>query len=247
MGKLNGKVAIVTGAGHGIGREIALGLAGEGAEVVVTDLSEEIFKVGKEIEALGAKTLPVKCDVTNLQAAESIEETIVGKFERIDILVNNAGIYPQKSFLEMTEEDWTKVLGINLNGVFHCTKAVIPKMVEQRYGKIVNIASIAGAVVGFYNLTHYSASKAAIVGFTKSLALEMAQFGINVNAIAPGPIDVGGMPTGSEIEKQTIKAIPIGRMGLPRDIANLAVFLASDDSSFITGQCIVCDGGYTLP
>jgi 3-oxoacyl-[acyl-carrier protein] reductase len=247
MGKLNGKVAIVTGAGHGIGREIAMGLAREGAEVVVTDLSEEIFKVGKEIEALGAKTLPVKCDVTNLQAAESIEETIVDKFERIDILVNNAGIYPLKPFLEMTEEDWTKVLGINLNGVFHCTKAVIPKMVEQRYGKIVNIASIAGAVVGFFNLTHYSASKAAIAGFTKSLALEMAQYKINVNAIAPGPIDVGSIPAGSEIMAQTVKTIPIGRMGLPKDIADLAVFLASDDSSFITGQCIVCDGGYTLP
>ena len=120
-------------------------------------------------------------------------------------------------------------------------------MVQQKSGKIVNIASIAGAVVGFFNLTHYSASKAAIVGFTKSLALEMAQYGINVNAIAPGPIDVGGMPAESEITKQTIKTIPIGRMGLPKDIANLTVFLASNESSFITGQCIVCDGGYTLP
>ena len=247
MGKLNGKVAIVTGAGHGIGKEIALSLAAEGAEVVVTDVSDEIFAVGKQIEALGADALPVKCDVTNLQAAESIEETIVSKFERIDILVNNAGIYPQKPFLEMTEEDWTKVLGINLNGVFHCTKAVIPKMVEQRYGKIVNIASIAGVVVGYFNLTHYSASKAAIVGFTKSLALEMAQYKINVNAIAPGAIDVGGIPAGSEMVQQILKTIPLGRMGIPKDIANLVVFLASDDSSYITGQCIVCDGGYTLP
>ena len=247
MGKLNGKVAIVTGAGHGIGREIALSLAREGAEVVVTDVSEEIFAVGKQVEALGAKTFPVKCDVTDLKAAESIEETVVGKYEKIDVLVNNAGIYPLKPFLEMTSEDWNKVLSINLNGVFHCTKAVIPKMVQQKYGKIVNIASIAGAVVGFFNLTHYSASKAAIAGFTKSLALEMAQYGITVNAIAPGPIDVGGMPAESEITKQTIKTIPIGRMGLPKDIANLTMFLASDESSFITGQCIVCDGGYTLP
>ncbi len=247
MGKLNGKVAIVTGAGHGIGREIALSLAREGAEVVVTDVSDEIFAVGKQVEVLGAKVFPVKCDVTDLKAAESIEETVVGKYEKIDVLVNNAGIYPLKPFLEMTSEDWNKVLSINLNGVFHCTKAVIPKMVQQKYGKIVNIASIAGAVVGFFNLTHYSASKAAIAGFTKSLALEMAQYGINVNAIAPGPIDVGGMPAESEITKQTIKTIPIGRMGLPKDIANLTVFLASDESSFITGQCIVCDGGYTLP
>jgi 3-oxoacyl-[acyl-carrier protein] reductase len=247
MGKLNGKVAIVTGAGHGIGREIALSLAREGAEVVVTDVSDEIFVVGKQLEVLGAKAFPVKCDVTDLKAAESIEETVVGKYEKIDVLVNNAGIYPLKPFLEMTSEDWNRVLSINLNGVFHCTKAVIPKMVQQKYGKIVNIASIAGAVVGFFNLTHYSASKAAIVGFTKSLALEMAQYGINVNAIAPGPIDVGGMPAESEITKQTIKTIPIGRMGLPKDIANLTVFLASNESSFITGQCIVCDGGYTLP
>jgi 3-oxoacyl-[acyl-carrier protein] reductase len=246
MGKLNGKVAIVTGAGHGIGREIALSLAREGAEVVVTDVSDEIFAVGKQLEVLGAKVFPVKCDVTDLKAAESIGETVVGKYEKIDVLVNNAGIYPLKPFLEMTSEDWNRVLSINLNGVFHCTKAVIPKMVQQKYGKIVNIASIAGAVVGFFNLTHYSASKAAIAGFTKSLALELAQYGINVNAIAPGPIDVGGMPAESEITKQTIKTIPIGRMGLPKDIANLTVFLASDESSFITGQCIVCDGGYTL-
>jgi 3-oxoacyl-[acyl-carrier protein] reductase len=247
MSKLDGKIAVVTGAGHGIGREIALGLAREGAQVVVTDVSDEIFAVGNQVEALGAKALPVKCDVTDLKAAESLEETIVDKFARIDILVNNAGIYPQKPFLEMTEADWTKVLNINLNGVFHCTKAVVPKMMAQHYGKIINIASIAGAVVGFYNLTHYSASKAAIVGFTKSLALELAQHKINVNAIAPGAIDVGGIPADSEMLGQILKTIPMGRMGLPKDIADLAVFLASDASSYITGQCIVCDGGYTLP
>jgi len=188
---LKGKVVIVTGAGHGIGREIALSLARNGAEVVVTDVTDAIFEVGKQIEALGSKALPIKCDVTDFEQAQDVEEKVFGKYERIDILVNNAGIYPQKAFLEMTAEDWNKVLRVNLNGVFHCTKAVIPKMVKQRYGKIVNIASIAGAVVGFQNLTHYSASKAAIAGFTKSLALEVAQHGINVNAVAPGPIDVG--------------------------------------------------------
>lgn len=121
-------------------------------------------------------------------------------------------------------------------------------MIKQKYGKIVNIASIAGAIVGFSNLVHYSASKAAIVGFTKSLALEVAQYGINVNAVAPGPIDVGDlMQVNSAVYEQTIKAIPLGRMGRPLDIANLVVFLGSDESSFITGQCIVSDGGYTLP
>lgn len=244
---LKGKVVIVTGAGHGIGREIALSLARNGAEVVVTDVTDAIFEVGKQIEALGSKALPIKCDVTDFEQAQDVEEKVFGKYERIDILVNNAGIYPQKAFLEMTAEDWNKVLRVNLNGVFHCTKAVIPKMVKQRYGKIVNIASIAGAVVGFQNLTHYSASKAAIAGFTKSLALEVAQHGINVNAVAPGPIDVGDMAANMEIYQQIIKAIPVGRMGLPIDIANLVVFLVSDESNFITGQCIVSDGGYTLP
>jgi 3-oxoacyl-[acyl-carrier protein] reductase len=244
---LKGKVAIVTGAGHGIGREIALSLARNGAEVVVTDVTDAIFEVGKQIEALGSKALPLKCDVTDFEQAQDVEEKVIGKYERIDILVNNAGIYPQKAFLDMTADDWNKVLRVNLNGVFHCTRAVIPKMVKQRYGKIVNIASIAGAVVGFQNLAHYSASKAAIAGFTKSLALEVAQYGINVNAVAPGPIDVGEMATNTEMYQQIIKAIPVGRMGLPIDIANLVVFLVSDESNFITGQCIVSDGGYTLP
>jgi 3-oxoacyl-[acyl-carrier protein] reductase len=247
LANLKGKVAIVTGAGHGIGREIALSLARNGAEVVITDVSDAIFEVGKQIEAVGAKALPIKCDVTKLEEAQSVEETVVGKYERIDILVNNAGIYPQKAFLEMTADDWNSVLRINLNGAFHCTKAVLPKMVEQRYGKIVNIASIAGAVVAFPNLVHYSASKAAIAGFTKSLALELAQYGINVNAVAPGPIDIGNIAANTEVYQQTVKTIPIGRMGRPEDIANLVVFLVSDEANFITGQCIVSDGGYTLP
>jgi 3-oxoacyl-[acyl-carrier protein] reductase len=244
---LKSKIAIVTGAGHGIGREIALTLARDGAEVVVTDVTEAIFEVGKQIEALGSKALPIKCDVTELEQAQEVEEKVAGKYERIDILVNNAGIYPQKAFLDMTADDWNKVLRINLNGAFHCTKAVLPKMVKQKYGKIVNIASIAGAVVAFPNLVHYAASKAAIAGFTKSLALEMAQYGINVNAVAPGPIDVGEMAADSEVYQQTVRTIPVGRMGRPADIAKLVAFLVSDEASFITGQCIIADGGYTLP
>ncbi|HLN44234.1 MAG TPA: SDR family NAD(P)-dependent oxidoreductase [Candidatus Sulfotelmatobacter sp.] len=247
MANLKGKISIVTGAGHGIGKEIALSLARNGSEVVITDVSDTIFEVGKEAERLGSKALPIKCDVSELEQAKDVEEKVVEKYERIDILVNNAGIYPQKAFLEMTADEWNKVIRINLNGVFHCTKAVLPKMVKQRYGKIVNIASIAGAIVGFQNLTHYSASKAAVAGFTKSLALEVAPYGVNVNAIAPGAIDVGGMETNAEIYQQMIKTIPIGRWGLPIDIANLVIFLVNDDANYITGQCIVCDGGYTLP
>jgi 3-oxoacyl-[acyl-carrier protein] reductase len=247
LANLKGKIAIVTGAGHGIGKEIALTLARNGAEVVVTDITDAIFDVGKQIEALGSKALPIKCDVTEPEQAQEVEEKVAGKYERIDILVNNAGIYPQKAFLEMTADDWNKVLRVNLNGVFHCTKAVLPKMVKQKYGKIVNIASIAGAVVAFPNLVHYSASKAALAGFTKSLALEVAQQGVNVNAIAPGPIDVGEIAADTDVYRQIVGAIPVGRMGYPADIANLVVFLVSDEASFITGQCIVSDGGYTLP
>jgi 3-oxoacyl-[acyl-carrier protein] reductase len=248
MSSFKGKTAVVTGAGHGIGREIALTLARNGADVVVTDVSDAIYEVGKEIEALHSKSLPIKCDVSNFDEAKGVENQVLEQFEKVDVLVNNAGIYPQKSFVEMTNEDWNKVLHVNLDGVFHCTKAIVPKMIERKYGKIISIASIAGAFVGFTNLVHYSASKAAIVGFTKSLALELSPYGINVNAIAPGVIDVGASSQMSkEALQQMVRIIPLGRMGLPLDIANVVLFLSSEASNYITGQCIVCDGGYTLP
>jgi 3-oxoacyl-[acyl-carrier protein] reductase len=245
--KLKDKVAIVTGSGQGIGREIALTFAKEGAKVVVSDITEKIHEVVKEIEALGSQALAVKCDVSKLSDAEKMVKETIKKFGRIDILVNNAGIFPFKPFTEMSEADWDKVLNVNLKGTFNCTKAVIPYMIKQKYGKIINISSIAGTVVGFQQLTHYCASKAGIVGFTKALALELAPYGINVNAIAPGPIETPGTQAlGKEIYEQIKKAIPIGRWGKPSEIANVALFLASEDSSLITGQCIVADGGYSL-
>jgi 3-oxoacyl-[acyl-carrier protein] reductase len=246
--KLKDKVAIVTGAGQGIGKEIALAFAKEGAKVVVTDITGKEKDVAKEIEALGVQSLALKVDVSNTEDAKKMAEEVLKKFGKIDILVNNAGIYPFKPFVEMEEKDWDKVLSVNLKGTFNCTKAVVPTMIKQKYGKIINISSIAGSVVGFSQLTHYSASKAGIVGFTRSLALELAPYNINVNVIAPGPIETPGTQAlGTEMYEQIKKAIPLGRWGKAIDIANLTVFLASDDSSFITGQCIVADGGYSLP
>jgi 3-oxoacyl-[acyl-carrier protein] reductase len=246
--RLQGRVAIVTGSGRGIGREIALTLAREGAKVVVSDITDDVYKTAREVEALGSEALAMKCDVTNPSDVEGMVKATIEKFGRIDILVNNAGIYPFKPFIEMTEQDWDRVISVNLKGTFNCTKAVVHRMIEQKYGKIINISSIAGSVVGFTQLAHYCASKAGVLGFTRALALELAPYGINVNAIAPGVIETPGTTSlGKETLESFAKMIPQGRVGKPEDIAKLVVFLASDDSSYITGQLMVCDGGYTLP
>lgn len=249
MYELKDKIALVTGAGQGIGKAIALTLAKHGASVVLFDISDKIFDVLKEIEKLGIKGLAVKCDVSRAEEVEKAVKEAISVFGRINILVNNAGIYPFKPILQMTEQDWERVLDINLKGTFLVTRAVLPKMIEQRSGKIINIASIAGSMVGYSNLAHYSASKAGVVGFTRALALEVAPYGINVNAISPGPIQSPGTEAiglTKELYEQTVRSIPLGRMGLPEDVANLVVFLASDKSSFITGQNIVIDGGNTI-
>jgi 3-oxoacyl-[acyl-carrier protein] reductase len=244
--KLKGKVAIVTGAAQGIGRGIALALVKEGVKVVVSDVSDKTADVVKKIESLGSEVLAVKVNVADSKETEKMAKAAVKKFGRIDILVNNAGIYPFKPLIEMKEEDWDKVMGVNLRGVFNSTKAVLPKMIEQKNGNIINIASIAGAVVGYPNLVHYSASKGGVLGFTRAAALELAQYGIRVNAIAPGAIETPGTKVLGEVLKQIEQTIPQRRIGQPNDIANLVVFLASDDSSYITGQLIVADGGLTI-
>lgn len=242
------RVAIVTGSGQGIGKAIALTLAKKGCNLAVCDITDKTHEAVKEIEAMGSRAIAIKTDVSNRKQVEAMAAATLTKFGRIDILVNNSGIYPYKNLIDMTEEEWDKVLNVNLKGVFNCTKAVLPTMIKQKYGKIVNIASIAGTTVGYVGLTHYSASKAAILGFTKAAALELAPYGININAIAPGPVETPGMHTslnGGTLDP-IIQTIPIRRLAQPTDIANLAVFLASDESSNITGQCIISDGGYTL-
>ena len=243
--KLDGKVAIVTGAGQGIGRGIALALAREGAKVAVTDITGKENDVAKEIKKI-TDSIAIKVDVSKKSDAEKMAKETVKKFGRIDILVNNAGIYPFKPFVQMEENDWDRVMDINLKGTFLCTKAVVPAMMKQKSGNIVNIASIAG-LIGYPNLAHYSASKAGIIGFTRTVALELGP-NIRVNAIAPGGVKTPGINVvmNDEAVKQFEASVPLKRMAEPEDIANLAVFLASDDSKNITGQCIVSDGGTTI-
>mgnify|MGYP001773017088 FL=1 len=247
-GKLNSRVALVTGAASGIGREIAMTFAREGASIVLFDLSSDVINVERELKDLGADALSVIGDAKDRSDVVRAVNEAINKFGKIDILVNNVGIYPVKSFLEMGEDEWDLVMSTNLKSTFLFTRFVAPYMVKQRYGRIINIASIAGTVVGFANAVHYSTSKAAILGFTRALALELAPYGITVNAIAPGYVETPGIMKiiNKELYERIRRATPIGRWGRPQDVAYLALFLASDEASFITGALIVIDGGFTI-
>jgi NAD(P)-dependent dehydrogenase (short-subunit alcohol dehydrogenase family) len=243
---LQNKVAVVTGAGRGIGRGIALNLAEAGVKVVVSDLKfKDCEKVVTEIKSKGGQALAVKCDVTKSQDVVQLMEAAETEFKQINILVNNAGIYPFKPFLEMEEVDWDQVMAVNLKGVFLCSQAAAKKM--KAGAKIVSISSIA-AFIGFAGLTHYCATKGGIMAMTRALALELATQKINVNSVAPGAIETPGVSASmsAEAKKQTKAIIPWGRMGLPKDIAQAVAFLVSDQADYITGQTLVVDGGYTL-
>ena len=244
---LEGKVALITGGARGIGREIAALFAKEGADIAICDVNiEEADKTAKEIEDLGREALVFKSDVTSSSDVQTMVDKILDKFKKLDILINNAGITRDGLILRMSEEDWDRVIAVNLKGCFVCTKTAARVMLKQRFGRIVNLASIIG-IMGNVGQANYAASKAGIIGLTKSAAKELAARGICVNAIAPGFIKTEMTARLTEdIRDKMLSAIPLRRFGEPKDVANLALFLSSEGSSYITGQVIQIDGGMLM-
>ena len=245
---LKGKCAVITGASRGIGKCIAKKFAKEGANVVINyrNNEEEALKVKQELEDLGSQVLVVKADVSELEQAENLIKEAKKEFGRVDILVNNAGITKDNLIIRMKEEDFDSVIKTNLKGAFNCLKAVTPIMLKQKYGKIVNMASVVG-VVGNPGQVNYCASKAGLIGMTKSLAKEIGSRNIPDNAIAPGFIDTDMTKILSDDQKKKILSqIPLNKFGNVEDIANVALFLGSEYSNYITGQVIHVDGGMAM-
>ena len=240
---LEGQTALITGAGRGIGKTIALKLAECGADIVLADMNPEVAEVLLEVESLGRKCLTFETDVTDFEAIDAMVKKIIEELGSIHILVNNAGITQDNLFMRMKPEQWSKVIDVNLNGVFNVTKAVIRPMVKQRMGKIINISSVVG-FTGNPGQVNYSSTKSALVGFTKSLAREVGARGVTVNAVAPGFIDTAMTQALNESQQELIlQQIPLGRMGGPADIANAVSFLVSEDASYITGTILHVNGG----
>jgi 3-oxoacyl-[acyl-carrier protein] reductase len=242
--ELLGKVGLVTGGAQGIGKAIALLLAKNGADVAISDINlEKAQEAANEIQGLGRRSLAVKANVADFKEVEQMVDTIVVQMGRIDILVNNAGITRDRLILRMTEEDWDAVLDVNLKGTFNCTKAAIRYMSKQKSGKIVSIASVTGEM-GNAGQANYGASKAGVIGFTKTIAREFATRGINVNAIAPGYVQTAMTDAVPDKAKEMLKQmIPMERLGQPEDVAQAVLFLVSERSSYITGQVLNVNGG----
>jgi len=248
MNLLSGKVAIITGSGRGIGCAIALKYAQEGADVVITDLKidESVEAFVRELEALGVRAKAYASNAADFEAAHQLVEQVVKDFGRIDILVNNAGITRDGLMMRMTEDQWDLVINVNLKSAFNLIHAVTPVMLKQRSGSIINMASVVG-VSGNAGQTNYSASKAGMIGLAKSIAKELGSRGVRANAIAPGFIITDMSPALSEeVLKQWESQIPLRRGGTPEDVANVATFLASDLSSYVTGQTIHVCGGMNM-
>jgi 3-oxoacyl-[acyl-carrier protein] reductase len=242
--ELSGRVALVTGAARGIGREIAQRLASAGASVAVVDVAEDaVQQAAAELSRPDQVARGYRCDVSSLEASLELGEHVLADFGRVDMLVNNAGITKDRLFVRMTAEDWAAVLNVNLTGAFNVTKGVAPAMLKARAGSIVNIASVVGQM-GNPGQANYAASKAGLIGLTKSLAKEFAPRGVRVNAVAPGFIRThmtDALP--EDVQAQMKQIIPLGRFGEPVDVANVVMFLVSDTSAYVTGQVINCDGG----
>ena len=245
--RLKDKVALITGGARGIGQAIAMTFAREGADIVVADVNLEIAqKTASEIESLGRKAMALEMDVTNYDLVEAGINKILDKMGKVDILVNNAGITKDNLVLRMSQADWDAVINVNLKGTFNCIKAVSRPMIKQRSGRIISIASIIG-LMGNPGQANYAASKAGIIALTKTVAKELASRNINANAVAPGFIQTemtAKLP--EEIKKKMQEAIPLGTLGTPEDVANVCLFLASQESSYITGQTITVDGGMVM-
>lgn len=246
--KLEGKAALVTGASRGIGREIALELARQGADVVVnySGSVERANQVVAEIKEMGRQAIAVQCDVSNSDSVVNMVKETIATFGKLDILVNNAGITKDNLLMRMKEDEWDDVININLKGVFLCTKAVTRQMMKQRSGRIINISSIVG-VSGNPGQANYVAAKSGVIGLTKTTAKELSSRGVTVNAIAPGFITTDMTDKlNDEMKEQMLKQIPLARLGEPSDIANVVVFLASEDSRYMTGQTLHVDGGMVM-
>jgi len=245
--RLKDKVALITGGARGIGRSIAMVFAKEGADIVVADVNlEAAAKTASEIEGLGRKALALELDVTDSAKVEDGVNKILDKFGKVDILVNNAGITKDNLLLRMTQAEWDAVINVNLKGTFNCIKAVSRPMVKQRSGRIISIASIIG-LMGNWGQANYAASKAGIIALTKTVAKELASRNINANSVAPGFIQTDMTAKLPEnVKSKMMEAIPMAKLGTPEDVANVCLFLASEESSYVTGQTITVDGGMVM-
>ena len=248
MRRLEGKTAIVTGGSRGIGEAVALRLAAEGVDVAVcaSRSQEAVEALAEQIESLGVRSLPIKADVSRSDEVDNLFSAVIEAWGKVDILVNNAGITRDGLLMRMKEEDWDAVMDVNLKGAFLCTKAASRPMMKARSGRIVNISSVSG-LMGNAGQANYAASKSGLIGFTKTIARELAGRGITSNAVAPGFIPTDMTKDLSENVKAELMAqIPLGKLGKPEDIAAAVAFLVSDDAAYITGQVLVVDGGMVM-